>query len=169
LKRAWTVAIVLLQAVGALPVLTLRKTKRRTPDSPPSDGVGSSTAGIEQVRFPAVRQNSPPTRTGRCVARDSRRLACCALRRNRNTSISIRQRGRMTRWGAMGLVADGQTKPVLLSVAVAKSHIANMLPPDRVVSDRIILQEERGAPQWKHRATSTRRIHRSDALASGTI
>lgn len=49
--------------------------------------------------------------------------------------------------GAIGLVADGQTKQVLLSVALAKSHIANMLPPGRVVSDRVILQEERGAPQ----------------------
>jgi hypothetical protein len=33
--------------------------------------------------------------------------------------------------------------------AVAKSHIANMLPPGRVVSDQVILQEERGAPQME--------------------
>ena len=50
---------------------------------------------------------------------------------------------------AIGLVADGQTKQVLLSLAVAKSYIANMLPPDRVVSDRVILQEERGALQME--------------------
>ena len=43
----------------------------------------------------------------------------------------------------------GETKQVLLSVGVAKSHIANMLPPGRVVSDRVILQEERGAPQME--------------------
>jgi len=38
----------------------------------------NSTADIEQIRFPAVRRNIPSTRTGRCVARDSRRLASCA-------------------------------------------------------------------------------------------
>lgn len=36
-----------------------------------------------------------------------------------------------------------------LMVAVAKSHIANMLPSGRVVSDRVILQEERGAPEME--------------------
>jgi len=30
---------------------------------PPSDGDGKSTAGIEEARLPAVRRNSPPTRT----------------------------------------------------------------------------------------------------------
>jgi hypothetical protein len=35
----------------------------------------NSTAGIKQVRFPEVRRNIPPTRTGRSVARVSRRLA----------------------------------------------------------------------------------------------
>jgi hypothetical protein len=54
----------------------------------------------------------------------------------------------MTRLGATGLVVDGQTKQVLLNVAVAKSYTATMLPPDRV-SDRVILQEERGAPQME--------------------
>ena len=49
-------------------------------------------------------------------------------------------------WGQLVWSLMDRQNQVLLSVAVAKSHIANMLPPGRVVSDRVILQEERGAP-----------------------
>jgi hypothetical protein len=52
-------------------------------------------------------------------------------------------------WGQLVWSLMDRQNQVLLSVAVAKSHIANMLPPGRVVSDRLTLQEERGAPQME--------------------
>ena len=117
LKRAWTVAIVFLQAVGALPVLTFRKTKRRTPDSPPSDGDGSSTAGIEQFVFRQFDETARLRAQGAVLRAIAAALlaGACSPEGKSKQEYQYPSARRMTRCGAIGLVADGETKQVLLS------------------------------------------------------